>query len=478
LDIILSCLYGVVCCGALAGRDPKGFESNQKASVVLFHRQCASDATTIVMRMLIGPLCDKYGARLPMAAILCVASIPCALTGLVNTAAGLITLRFFIGIAGSSFVMAQFWPSRMFTREIAGTANGLVGGWGNLGGAVTQIFMGSILFPAFTQVFNGNSEKSWRLICVIPAVITFTWGCIVPFVSDDAPMGNYSEMRKNGSMDQIFFTTSLRSGATKNTWILYMQYACSFGVELVMNNAAVLYFSSEFGLSTAQAAAVGSIFGWMNVFARALGGYVSDKLNLKTGMRGRLWFQTILLLLEGMTIVIFAYTTTLTGAIVTMSIFSIFTQAVEGAIYGVVPYVSKLYTGSVSGLVGAGGNAGSVVFGFGFRGLEYRNAFVMMGSIVMVSSLTSFLINIPCHAGMLTGEDNHAVINARERHLQRLHCEASQPEATEQVDVAVDRVETGGSGIELAEDTARQQQVEVSADSEHSTSASPDELDA
>jgi NNP family nitrate/nitrite transporter-like MFS transporter len=29
--------------------------------------------------------------------------------------------------------MAQFWPSRMFTREIAGTANGLVGGWGTSG---------------------------------------------------------------------------------------------------------------------------------------------------------------------------------------------------------------------------------------------------------------------------------------------------------------------------------------------------------
>ena len=438
----------------------------------------ASDATTIVMRMLIGPLCDKYGARLPMAAILCLASIPCALTGLVNTAGGLITLRFFIGIAGSSFVMAQFWPTRMFTREIAGTANGLVGGWGNLGGAFTQLFMGSILFPAFTQVFNGDSEKSWRFICVIPAVITFTWGCIVPFVSDDAPMGNYSEMRKNGSMDQIFFTTSLKNGATKNTWILYVQYACSFGVELVMNNAAVLYFTSEFGLSTAQAAAVGSIFGWMNVFARVLGGYVSDKLNLKTGMRGRLWFQTILLLLEGMTIVIFAYAPTLGGAIATMSIFSIFTQAVEGAIYGVVPYVSKLYAGSVSGLVGAGGNAGSVVFGFGFRSLEYRDAFLMMGSIVMASSLTSFFIKIPCHAGMLTGEDNHAVINARERHLQRLQYEAGQAETTEQVDAAVDRVETGGSDDEQSQDSARQQEAEVSADSEHSTSAPVDDLDA
>ena len=81
----------------------------------------ASDATTIIMRIFIGPICDKFGARLPMAAILCVASIPCALTGLVNTAGGLITLRFFIGIAGSSFVMAQFWPTRMFTREVAGT---------------------------------------------------------------------------------------------------------------------------------------------------------------------------------------------------------------------------------------------------------------------------------------------------------------------------------------------------------------------
>jgi NNP family nitrate/nitrite transporter-like MFS transporter len=27
-----------------------------------------------------------------------------------------------------------------------------------------------------------------------------------------------------------------------NTWILFIQYACCFGVELTMNNAAALYF--------------------------------------------------------------------------------------------------------------------------------------------------------------------------------------------------------------------------------------------
>lgn len=75
------------------------------------------------------------------------------------------------------------------------------------------------------------------------------------------------------------------------------------------------------------------------------------------------------------------------------------------------------------------------MFGFGFRGLDYRDAFVMMGSIVMASSLTSFFIKIPCHAGLISGEDNHAVINARERHLERLRYEAaaqSEGEATEQ----------------------------------------------
>ena len=170
-----------------------------------------------------------------MAAVLILASIPTALVGLVQDATGLAVVRLFIGIAGSSFVAAQFWPSRMFAREIAGTANGLVGGWGNLGGAWSQVFMGRILFPIFRDdYFDGDAEKAWRTICVIPAGIAFLFGCILPFISDDAPVGNYRAMKKQGSMDRVFMTTSLRSGATRNTWILYAQYACSFGVELVM----------------------------------------------------------------------------------------------------------------------------------------------------------------------------------------------------------------------------------------------------
>jgi NNP family nitrate/nitrite transporter-like MFS transporter len=383
----------------------------------------ANDCAAIFMRVIMGPICDKYAARIPLAVVLVVASIPTAMVGLVNSASGLAIIRFFIGIAGSSFVMAQFWATRMFSREIAGTANGIVGGWGNLGGAFTQLLIGTILFPAFTDYYDGDSERSWRTICIIPASLAFTFGLILPFISDDAPVGNYSEMTKNGTMDRIYFTTSLRKGATKNTWILFIQYACSFGVELVMYNAAVLYYTSEFGLSTKQASTFGFLYGSMNVFARGFGGYFSDQLNIKFGMRGRLWLLTILLVLEGITIIIFSFTKTLALAVVVMCIFSIFTQAAEGAIFGVVPYVSKLYNGAVAGFVGSGGNVGSVVYGLGFRSLPYDQAFLVMGAIVISSSLLSWLIDIPSHARLISGEDNHAVIQAKERYNRRLELE-------------------------------------------------------
>jgi NNP family nitrate/nitrite transporter-like MFS transporter len=253
--------------------------------------------------------------------------------------------------------------------------------------------------------------------------------------------GNANEPGDAGGSPGIFFTTSLRQSATMNTWILFIQYACSFGVELVMNNAAVLYYTSEFGLDTEQASTIGFIYGSMNIFARGLGGFLSDKLNEKYGMRGRLWLQTLLLIVEGVMIIVFSFTDTLAGAIITMCIFSIFTQSAEGAIYGVVPYVSKLYTGGVAGFVGSGGNVGSVVYGLAFRSLAYDKAFLMMGCIVIASSFLSLFINIPCHAGLIWGEDNHSVISARERHQQRI----SMARDGAQVDEDMDSDGHGGS---------------------------------
>jgi NNP family nitrate/nitrite transporter-like MFS transporter len=166
----------------------------------VWNSSITNDIVAALGRILIGPICDNYAARIPMAVVLVLGAIPCAMVGFVKSSFGLSTIRFFIGVSGSSFVMAQFWPSRLFSREISGTANGIVGGWGNLGGAFTQLLMGTILFPAFQEFYNDDVEKTLRTIFIIPAVIAISWALILPFISDDAPMGDYKEMKKNGSM--------------------------------------------------------------------------------------------------------------------------------------------------------------------------------------------------------------------------------------------------------------------------------------
>jgi NNP family nitrate/nitrite transporter-like MFS transporter len=370
-----------------------------------------SVAGTIFMRFINGPLCDKYGARILMGVILAAASIPCALTGLVQNSVQLSILRFFIGLGGSTFVMCQYWTSRMFTKEVAGTANALVGGWGNLGGGVTQIVMGSVLFPLFK--LGMTPEQAWRSVCVVPAVVGFCLGLMIIKISDDAPTGNYAELKKNGAMPEVSAAASFRSGALNfNTWLLFIQYACCFGVELTMNNAAASYFKGTFDLSTKSAAAIASIFGWMNLFARGVGGFVSDKTNARMGMRGRLIWQTICLVIEGIMVLIFANTNSLGLAIFIMVIFSSFVQAAEGSTYGIVPYVNPPCTGSIAGIVGAGGNVGAVCFGLGFRQMGNYKAFMLMGSCIIASGVISLFICIKGHRGLITGQDSDEVIAA------------------------------------------------------------------
>lgn len=61
---------------------------------------------------------------------------------------------------------------------------------------------------------------------------------------------------------------------------------------------------------------------------------MSDKLNSKMGMRGRLLWQGLLLILEGIMVFIFSNSNSLGVAIFVMVIFSVFVQSAEGSTYG------------------------------------------------------------------------------------------------------------------------------------------------
>lgn len=48
-------------------------------------------------------------------------------------------------------------------------------------------------------------------------------------------------------------------------------------------------------------------------------------------------------------------------------------------------------TGAISGIVGAGGNIGAVCFGLGFRNLEYKEAFILIGFTIFGSSILGLI---------------------------------------------------------------------------------------
>ena len=160
----------------------------------------------------------------------------------------------------------------------------------------------------------------------------------------------------------------------------------SFGMEITFDNVASLHFVDSFKLSQCRTAGFwAGVFGFMNLFARALGGIFSDKAGKRYGMRGKGLFLAGALLLEGIGLILFARAGSLPLAIGSMLFFALFLKMSNGANYGIVPFVNEKNVGLVSGIVGAGGNLGGMLFGFLFKSsaLTYGQAFMYIGYAVI-----------------------------------------------------------------------------------------------
>mmetsp|Transcript_22227 Transcript_22227/g.67517 ORF Transcript_22227/g.67517 Transcript_22227/m.67517 type:complete len:631 (+) Transcript_22227:222-2114(+) len=257
---------------------------------------------TIVMRVLAGPLCDKFGARKTFFMLLWL-GIPGIVTlSLAQSAGALIAARLLIGLSLATFVTCQVWCSQMFARAIVGTANATAGGWGNLGGGVTQLVMPYVMlgFLRATGTDAAGIDRAWRLCMIVPAALHILASVLV-ILGRDLPDGNYRELETSGAKEKGRGATAALIGFSNvNAWILAITYGFCFGVELTMNNKAVLYFYRYYGVTPQIAGVLGSCFGLMNIFARSWGGILSDMLNAKFGMRGRLWACWIIQTLEGL----------------------------------------------------------------------------------------------------------------------------------------------------------------------------------
>jgi len=344
----------------------------------------ASVSATIIARLFIGKLCDVWGPRKTAIRLLLIGSLPVFLVGLAHSYTTFLLFRLAIGVIGASFVITQFHTSMMFAPKLKGTANAITGGWGNLGGGVTNMVM-PLIFAAIVG-FGYTKAEAWRYAMIVPGVMMLVIAFLYWKYTKDTPKGNYDEVGYNVGKST---KTDWSVLADWRIWALTIGYAMCFGMELTFDNVASLHFVDSFHLSQSTAGFWAGIFGFMNLFARALGGIVSDKVGGKFGMRGKGLLLAGVLFLEGVGLILFAQAGSLMVAIITMLTFALFLKMSNGATYGIVPFVNTKNVGLVSGIVGAGGNFGGMMFGFLFKSnsITYVQAFTYIGFIVIAVSL-------------------------------------------------------------------------------------------
>ncbi|MBS1524196.1 MAG: MFS transporter [Bacteroidetes bacterium] len=344
----------------------------------------ASVASTIIARLIIGKLCDTWGPRKTAVRLLLVGSLPVFMVGLAHSYTTFLLFRLAIGVIGASFVITQFHTSMMFAPKIKGTANAVTGGWGNLGGGVTNMVM-PLIFAAIVG-FGYTKAEAWRYAMIVPGVMMLIIAFLYWKYTKDTPEGNYDEIGHTKSKSH---KTNWKILADWRIWALTVAYAMCFGLEITFDNVASLHFVDSFHLSQSRAGFWAGIFGSMNIFARALGGIVSDKVGGKYGMRGKGLLLAGVLLLEGCGLLLFAQAGNLVAAISFMLMFALFLKMSNGATYGIVPFIDSKNVGLVAGIVGAGGNLGGMLFGFLFKStsITYVRAFTYIGYSVIIVSL-------------------------------------------------------------------------------------------
>lgn len=395
-------------------RDEMLLTKSQVGNIII-----SSVMITIFARLFIGWLADKIGPRITYTWLLILGAIPVMLVGLSHDYTSLLIFRLMIGVIGASFVITQFHTSLMFAPNVVGTANATTAGWGNMGGGVTQMVM-PLIFAAF-MAFGFIESQAWRLAMIVPGVLMVVMGILYYKYTTDTPEGNLKDLRKQDPDFEFKKKTNKGSfiQALKDyrVWGLFLIYGACFGVELTINNIAALYYKDYFKLDIETAGLIAGLFGLMNLFARSLGGFLGDKSGIKWGLKGRVYFLFFTLLLEGFAIMLFSKMTILPLAVISMIIFSLFVQMSEGATFSVVPFVNKKAVGTISGIVGAGGNTGAVAAGFLFKmdGISYPQALFYIGIAVVLVSLFAFFIRFSEEAEFEAKEEIQKLISAKEK---------------------------------------------------------------
>ncbi|WP_096201593.1 NarK family nitrate/nitrite MFS transporter [Bacillus sp. FJAT-45350] len=375
-------------------------------------------ALTIPARIIVGKLLDRYGPRRVYSGLLIAMAIPTFAFAFGNSFMQLLISRLLLSSIGASFVVGIRMVSEWFPPKSVGMAEGIYGGWGNFGSAA-----GAILLPWFAlTMFGGDNGWRYAiaftgLACLIYGVIFYilardtpegkvyekpkniaalevsTWKdmallilwtvplyvalALVAWRLHDTGMVSDTILYVSYSLCLMFCIYQvynilkvnvpiLKKGVPeddrykfKNVAALNSTYFANFGAELAIISMLPMFFQIMFSLSPAQAGLIASSFAFINLIARPLGGYLSDRMNSRRNTM-LVYMFGISLGLVGMGMIDSSWPLVL--AVVMTVVTSMFIQGAEGATFAVIPFVKKRLTGQIAGMSGAYGNVGATVY--------------------------------------------------------------------------------------------------------------------
>ncbi|MDI5891180.1 MFS transporter [Halomonas rhizosphaerae] len=375
-------------------------------------------ALTIPARIIVGMALDRFGPRRVFSILMVSMSVPALAFAFGDTMTQLLVSRLVLSSIGASFVVGIHMTALWFKPRDIGFAEGFYAGWGNFGSAAAAMSL-----PTIAITMYGGAD-GWRWAIAQSAIVMAAYGVYYWFAITDGPDAKaHRKPRKAAAMEVsswadmiklILWTIPLVGVLGILVWriqnmgylsttgavIAYLAivavviyqivqilrvnvpilkqgvpeddkypfssvaalnstYFANFGAELAVVSMLPMFFEETWGLNAATAGLIAASFAFVNLVARPMGGLVSDR------MGNRRFVMLSYMFGIGIGFVLMAMLDASWPLIVAIAITiftSFFVQGAEGATFGIIPSIKRRITGQISGMAGAYGNVGAVVY--------------------------------------------------------------------------------------------------------------------
>jgi NNP family nitrate/nitrite transporter-like MFS transporter len=407
----------------------------------------ANVALTIPARILVGMALDRLGPRRVFSVLMVLMAVPALFFAFGDSKEQLFISRLVLSSIGASFVVTIHMVALWFPPRSIGFAEGFAAGWGNFGSAAAAMTL-----PTIALTFFGGPEGwRWAIATsgiVIAVYGVFYWFAITDGPSKDThkkprkvaalEVSSYRDLimlaimtvpmvgilgilvwrvNNTGYIDDLtawacYFAIAvvvlyqlyqvfrvnlpiLKKGVPaddrypfSSVAALNTTYFANFGAELAVVSMLPMFFEETWGLTAAAAGLIASSFAFVNLFARPMGGLVSDRFgNRRFVMMAYMLGIAIGFLLMGL---MDSKWPLVVAVAITIGC-SFFVQGAEGATFGIVPSIKRRLTGQISGMAGAYGNVGAVFYLFIFMYVTPSQFFMIIAAGAFISWIACML---------------------------------------------------------------------------------------